>query len=78
MGWSSPFVCSRFAAKPLFKPGGSLFERAVARFGIDVTRSLMIGDKQRDIDAAATVGVRGVLVPANQPLLPLLKTELAI
>ena len=60
------------------KPGGSLFERAVARFGIDVSRSLMIGDKQRDLDAAATVGMRGVLVAANQPLLPLLKMELPI
>ncbi|MEO5585844.1 MAG: HAD family hydrolase [Flavobacteriales bacterium] len=57
------------------KPAGLLFERAVARFGIDPSRSFMVGDRQRDIDAAATVGIRGVLVPADQALLPLLKKE---
>lgn len=57
------------------KPGGLLFERAVARFGIDPSRSLMVGDRQRDVDAAKTVGIRGVLVEANQPLMPLLKRE---
>ncbi|MBK7286509.1 MAG: HAD-IIIA family hydrolase [Flavobacteriales bacterium] len=57
------------------KPAGLLFERAVARFGIDPSRSLMVGDRQRDLDAAATVGIRGVLVPADQALMPLLKKE---
>ena len=57
------------------KPAGLLFERAVARFGIDPSRSFMVGDRQRDIDAAATVGIRGILVPADQALLPLLKKE---
>lgn len=57
------------------KPAGLLFERALARFGIDPSRSLMVGDRQRDMDAAASVGIRGVLVPADQALLPLLKKE---
>ena len=57
------------------KPAGLLFERAVARFGIDPSRSLMVGDRQRDLDAAATVGIRGVLVPADQALMTLLKKE---
>ncbi len=57
------------------KPAGLLFERAVARFGIDPSRSLMVGDRQRDLNASSTVGMRGVLVPADQPLLPLLKME---
>ena len=56
-------------------PAGLLFDRAVARFGIDPSRSLMVGDRQRDLDAAATVGIRGVLVPADQALMPLLKKE---
>jgi D-glycero-D-manno-heptose 1,7-bisphosphate phosphatase len=55
------------------KPGSLLFERAVARFGIDGSRSLMVGDRQRDVDAAEAVGIRGVLVAADQPLLPVLE-----
>lgn len=51
------------------KPGGLLLERAIARFGIDPARSVMIGDKPRDIEAAASVGVRGVQVEANTSLL---------
>ena len=29
----------------------------------------MVGDKQRDLDAASAVGVRGVLIEPNDPLL---------
>lgn len=57
------------------KPGGLLLERAIARFGIDASRSVMIGDRQRDVDAAASVGVRGLLVEANAPLLPVVMNE---
>lgn len=57
------------------KPGSLLFERAIARFGIDPARSLMIGDRPRDIEAAAAVGVRGILVDPNASLPPLLKTQ---
>lgn len=57
------------------KPGSLLLERAMARFRVDPARSLMVGDRQRDVDAAEAVGVRGVLVPANEPLLPILVTE---
>lgn len=57
------------------KPGGLLFERAIARHGIDVSRSVMIGDRQRDIDAANSVGVRGILVEPNTPLLPVVLNE---
>jgi D-glycero-D-manno-heptose 1,7-bisphosphate phosphatase len=55
------------------KPGSLLLERAIARFGIDVKRSVMIGDRERDIEAAAAVGVRGILVPSNASLLEVLK-----
>lgn len=55
------------------KPAGLLFERAIARFRIDAARSIMIGDKERDITAAASAGVGGILVEANAPLLPALK-----
>lgn len=57
------------------KPAGLLLERAIARFGIDPARSVMIGDRDRDLQAARSVGVRGVLVQANEALLPVLQNE---
>ncbi|MBP8823097.1 MAG: HAD family hydrolase [Flavobacteriales bacterium] len=57
------------------KPGSLLLERAVARFGIDPARSLMVGDRQRDVDAAHAAGIRGVLVEANSSLLGTLENE---
>ncbi|MBL7963325.1 MAG: HAD family hydrolase [Flavobacteriales bacterium] len=54
------------------KPGSLMLERAIARHGIAPDRSVMIGDRDRDTDAATAVGVRGILIPANAPLLPVL------
>jgi D-glycero-D-manno-heptose 1,7-bisphosphate phosphatase len=50
------------------KPGPLLIERAMARFGIDPARSVMIGDRERDVQAAEAAGVRGIRVEANAPL----------
>ncbi|MBP6392053.1 MAG: HAD family hydrolase [Flavobacteriales bacterium] len=50
------------------KPGSLLLERAIARFGIDPAGSVMVGDRDRDLEAARAVGVRGVLVAANSSL----------
>lgn len=57
------------------KPGSLLVERALARFGADPSASLMLGDKERDVESARGAGVRGVLVEANGPLIPVLKKE---
>ncbi len=51
------------------KPGSLMVERACAKHQLNPTRSWMVGDKQRDLDAAAPVGVRGVLIEPNAPLL---------
>lgn len=58
------------------KPGSLLFERAIATLDIDPASSIMIGDRQRDIDAAAAVGIRGILVGSNAELLPLVRKEI--
>ena len=57
------------------KPGSLLFERAIAKHRLDPGRSVMIGDRERDIIAAGMVGVRGILVEANQALLPVVMNE---
>lgn len=50
------------------KPGSLLMERAVFRHNVDVTKSWMIGDRERDLEAAAKVGVKGILIEANSSL----------
>ncbi len=54
------------------KPGSLLLERAIARYHIDPSSSVMIGDRDRDIEAAVGAGVRGILVEANVPLMEVL------
>jgi D-glycero-D-manno-heptose 1,7-bisphosphate phosphatase len=51
------------------KPERLMIERALARYRIDPARSLMVGDRQRDLDAAAAAGVPGVLMATNGSLL---------
>lgn len=58
------------------KPGSLLLERAIARYGVEPAQSVMIGDRERDLLAADTAGVRGVLVEANSSLLNAVKREL--
>lgn len=55
------------------KPGGLLLEKAIARLGLDAASSVMIGDRDRDMEAARSVGVHGILVEPNAPLLPVVQ-----
>lgn len=57
-----------FGASLSRKPGSLMIERACARYGIDPSRSWMIGDKPRDLEAGAGGGVQGVLMPVNGEL----------
>jgi len=50
------------------KPGSLMIERGLARFNIDPSKSFMIGDRPRDIEAAEAVGVKGYLIEANTDL----------
>lgn len=57
------------------KPGGLLLERAMARFNIDPVGSVMVGDRERDVEAAGSVGVRGILVEPNAALVDVLRGD---
>lgn len=56
------------------KPDSVMLEKAIARFGIDVTKSVMIGDSQRDIEAAKKAGVTGVLIESNSGILEIVRS----
>lgn len=44
------------------KPGTLMFEKAIARFSIDVTQSWMVGDRGRDLVPARALGIRTIQV----------------
>lgn len=50
------------------KPDSLMLEKAIARFNIDKAMSFMIGDSQRDIDAATKVGIRSFIIEPNSNL----------
>jgi D-glycero-D-manno-heptose 1,7-bisphosphate phosphatase len=50
------------------KPLPLLFEKAIARFQINPAESFLIGDAQRDADAALQCGVKPYLIKANANL----------
>lgn len=47
------------------KPGTRLYEDAAAAFGLDLGRSVYVGDRARDVAAALAFGGVGVLVPSH-------------
>ena len=50
------------------KPHSGMIEKAIHRHGIDPKKSVMIGDKYRDIEAGEGAGVRGIKIDVNQNL----------
>lgn len=55
------------------KPGSQMIEKAIARYGIDPSRSFMIGDSVRDVEAAERVGVKGIRIAPNSSILDIVK-----
>ncbi|OFX17056.1 MAG: hypothetical protein A2033_15760 [Bacteroidetes bacterium GWA2_31_9] len=47
------------------KPKSLMLEKAIAKYDINTTESLMIGDSQRDVECAESVGVKGILIKSN-------------
>ncbi len=44
------------------KPGSLMFERAIAKYQIDIENSWMIGDKDRDTKPAKNLGIKSIAV----------------
>ena len=75
------FYCRHHPIKGLClcrKPDSLLLEKAMAKYGIDGSQSLMIGDTERDIKAAEKAGIRAILVQPNSQKLRLLEKEIRI
>lgn len=47
------------------KPGSLMFERAIAKFDVDIAQSWMIGDKDRDLIPAKKIGLKTIQVDYN-------------
>ena len=54
------------------KPSSLMIERLISKHKIDRANSFLIGDSIRDIEAANGAGVRGILIPPNQNLQPII------
>jgi len=48
------------------KPASIMVEKALARYGVNASEAIMIGDTQRDVDAANAAGVKATKVESNQ------------
>ncbi len=46
----------------LRKPDSLMFEKAIAKHGIDASKSWMVGDSSRDLIAAAKLGIKGYYI----------------
>ena len=50
------------------KPGRLLYRLAAGDYGIDLTRSVFLGDRWRDVAPGRALGGRGILIPGpNTP-----------
>lgn len=50
------------------KPKSGMLLEAIATYNIDPAQSVMIGDKQRDVEAANGAGVKGILIEPDEQL----------
>lgn len=61
---------------PCRKPKPGMFYQAQKDLSVDLTKCIMIGDDERDIDAASRAGVRGVFVDENFTLMDAVNAEI--
>lgn len=52
------------------KPGTKMIDDAVVQFNVDRSSSFLIGDGERDIEAARRAGITGVKIGKNESIVP--------
>lgn len=52
------------------KPEPLMLEKLIAKYGINPSESVMIGDNESDMIAASGAGINGIKIEANQNMLP--------
>jgi D-glycero-D-manno-heptose 1,7-bisphosphate phosphatase len=50
------------------KPGTLMLEEAIAKYGINVSESLLVGDSPRDEQAGRNAGIPTLMIPSNADL----------
>ncbi|MFI5161561.1 MAG: D-glycero-alpha-D-manno-heptose-1,7-bisphosphate 7-phosphatase [Sphingobacteriales bacterium] len=50
------------------KPKPGLLLRGIEKYNIDPALSYFIGDRERDVEAGAAAGVKGILINSDQPI----------
>jgi D-glycero-D-manno-heptose 1,7-bisphosphate phosphatase len=48
------------------KPGSLMLEKGLHHFQLKPENCVMFGDKERDMEAAAAVGIKGIQIPTNK------------
>lgn len=55
------------------KPGSMMVERGLAKFNLDPSKCVLVGDKMRDLESGEKVGVPGIKIDVNGSLLEAMK-----
>ncbi len=55
------------------KPDNLMLQKAIASYKINISKSFMIGDSERDIIAAKKTGISGILIEPNTSILNICK-----
>lgn len=56
------------------KPNSLMIEKLIAKHNIDISKSIMIGDSERDVVAGEKAGLKSILIKANESMLELAKS----
>jgi len=62
----------------LSKPNPAMLEKGIAKYGLDPSRCWLMGDAERDLQAAHSLGIRAILIPTHKEQTSQLATHLCV